>query len=295
MENISDYPKIYNLGHREIVDLFCDEVVVEEKVDGSQFSFGVYDGVLECRSKNKVLDMDEPDGMFVEAVATVKELAGVLIDGWTYRAEYLKKPKHNALFYGRVPNKHLILFDVVGFGKYKPYEQKVTMAQILGLEVVPKLAEGRFETWDELKVLLDTESILGGQKVEGIVVKNYHRAGPYSPIIMGKHVREEFREVAHKKGVKKQAPDIIEEIAKHYTLTTRYEKAVQHLKEDGVLAGDTTDIGALMKEVSKDVLDECEFEIRDMLFRWAWKGITKGIVKGLPAWYKERLAEGQFA
>ena len=37
------YPSIFALGHRALAELFLDPVVVEEKVDGSQFSFGLFE------------------------------------------------------------------------------------------------------------------------------------------------------------------------------------------------------------------------------------------------------------
>jgi len=36
--HLGSYPSIYNLGHRYLGDLLDGPVVVEEKVDGSQFS-----------------------------------------------------------------------------------------------------------------------------------------------------------------------------------------------------------------------------------------------------------------
>ena len=44
---ISSYPKVYNLGHRAIVGLTEESVVVQEKVDGSQFSFGLMPPAVE--------------------------------------------------------------------------------------------------------------------------------------------------------------------------------------------------------------------------------------------------------
>jgi len=44
--------------------LFDGEVTIEEKVDGSQFSFGLIDGELQCRSHNQQLVIDEPEKMF---------------------------------------------------------------------------------------------------------------------------------------------------------------------------------------------------------------------------------------
>lgn len=112
MGELHSYGKIYNFGHRAIVNLLKGPVVVEEKVDGSQFSFGIRNGQIHCRSKGVAINVDAPDSMFAKAVAVVRELAPMLHDGWTYRGEYLQKPKHNALAYDRIPYRHIILFDV---------------------------------------------------------------------------------------------------------------------------------------------------------------------------------------
>src|SRR5687767_4166729 len=110
MNQINSYPTVFALGHSAIRDIFSGDVIVEEKVDGSQFSFGVVDGELSCRSKGKVLILDAPEKMFLKAVESVRDLP--LHDGWIYRAEYLSTPKHNTLNYSRVPTKNIILFDV---------------------------------------------------------------------------------------------------------------------------------------------------------------------------------------
>lgn len=54
MSNIlPSIPKIYALGQRWNHGIFEDLVQVEEKIDGSQFSFGFVDGKVECRSKGQ--------------------------------------------------------------------------------------------------------------------------------------------------------------------------------------------------------------------------------------------------
>ncbi len=72
---------------------------MEEKVDGSQFSFGIFNGEIKCRSKGAQLVIDAPEKMFIPAVNVVRELAPLLKDGWTYRGEFLGRPKHNTLCY----------------------------------------------------------------------------------------------------------------------------------------------------------------------------------------------------
>jgi hypothetical protein len=85
MQNINSYPTVYQLGHKAIKNIFDGEVVVEEKIDGSQFSFGRIDGELICRSKGKQQLIDAPDKMFVKAIENVKSMP--LHDGWIYRGD----------------------------------------------------------------------------------------------------------------------------------------------------------------------------------------------------------------
>lgn len=141
MDSWHSYPSIYNLGHRAIRDLLSVNVNVEEKIDGSQFSFGVdASGEIHVRSKGAVMNVDAPEKMFTEAVDVVKSIRDKLVPGWTYRAEYLKKPKHNTLAYSRIPNNHLMVFDInPSHEEYIPYSEKEKEAERLGIEAVPLL------------------------------------------------------------------------------------------------------------------------------------------------------------
>ena len=64
MNHIPSYPSIYALGHRAIAEILSSPVVIEEKIDGSQFSMCRTDGVLSCRSKGKDMILDAPEKMF---------------------------------------------------------------------------------------------------------------------------------------------------------------------------------------------------------------------------------------
>src|SRR5579872_4175597 len=109
--HISSYPQIFAIGHRSIKDIFSSPVVIEEKVDGSQFSAQRINGELLCRSKGKEIVIDAPEKMFAKAVEAAQSCD--LHDGWIYRCEYPQSPKHNTLAYSRTPVKHLIVFDVM--------------------------------------------------------------------------------------------------------------------------------------------------------------------------------------
>jgi len=289
------YPSIFNLGHRAIVDLLKDPVLVEEKIDGSQFSFGRFDGELKCKSKGATLNLEAPEKMFLKAVEVVKELP--LHDGWTYRAEYLAKPKHNVLAYDRVPKNFLIIFDINDVQEsYLNYRFKDQEANRLGLETVPLLHNQKIESPDEFRALLETVSILGGQKIEGMVIKNYSRFGQDKKVLMGKFVSEKYKEI-HSAEWKKSNPtgkDIIGLLSESYRTPARWQKAVQHLREAGKLENSPRDIGLLIREVWPDVEKECKEEIKEKLYAWASGHIRRGVIRGLPEWYKEQLMEKQF-
>lgn len=87
---------------------------------------------------------------------------------------------------------------------------------------------------------------------------------------------------------------VVEDIIRAYATKPRWEKAVQHLRDAGKLDGSPKDIGALMAEVPDDVAKESADEIREALWKWAWPKIRRGLGRGLPEWYKERLLVEQF-
>jgi hypothetical protein len=300
MDSWHSYPSIFNVGHREVATLLDDPVYVEEKVDGSQFSFGIdQNGDLRVRSKGAVMYADAPEPMFKRAVGTVKEITPLLHPGWTYRAEYLQKPKHNSLSYDRIPKKHLMVFDVnTAEADYLPYAEKHAEAARLGLECVPLVFEGKIDNLEQFRSFLDRESVLGGQKIEGVVVKpmGYDKFGRDKKCLMAKFVSENFKEV-HSKEWKTSNPghaDVIDLISAQLTTAARWNKSIQHMREGGKLESSPRDIGALLSEIQKDVEKECADEIKERLFKWAWPVIRRRVCAGFPEYYKEQLLKAQF-
>ena len=288
------YPSVYALGHRAIAELLLDPVIVEEKIDGSQFSFGRFGSETKARSKGVELNVAAPEKMFAGAVAFA--VGADLHDGWTYRAEWLSKPKHNTLAYGRAPDNGLMVFDInIGHETYLPYADKAAEAARIGLETAPILFDGVL-TLEQCKLLLGRQSILGAQQIEGVVVKNYARFGLDKKALMGKYVSEAFKEVhgAEWKAANPSSVDIIDGLIKSLATEARWQKAVQHLADAGRIEGSPRDIGELMKAVGPDVEKECADEIKAKLWAWAWPKIRRGLTHGLPEWYKAKLLERQF-
>lgn len=295
MTSWHSYPKIWAMGHAQLKELLFDPVLIEEKIDGSQFSFGVFGGEVKMRSKGQEL-IPGKEKMFSLAERFVEENVHLLKNGWTYRAEYLRTPKHNTLAYSRVPKNHLIVFDInMNQEEYLGVHEKRDEAARIGLECVPVLGCGEIQNVAELLGLLDLESSLGGPKIEGFVIKNYARFGNDKKALMGKYVSEAFKE-KHATEWKVGNPtqnDIVERMVTTYKTDARWEKAIQHLRDCGKLEGSPKDIGLLLKEVGVDILAECGDEIRDHLWKWAWPKIQRGLTRGLPEFYKEKLLMSQ--
>jgi len=292
------YGDIYNLGHRAVESLFVADVVIQEKIDGSQFSFGVFDGKLKIRSKNVEMDPDAPEKMFLAAADTVRNLSGDLQDGWTYRGEYLRVPHHNTLNYERVPKGNIILFDIAkGEEDYLLPIEVANEALSIGLEFVPTFYEGpgNVFTIEHLKTMLERQSVLGGERIEGVVIKAYGIYGRDKKTLMGKHVQESFKERNDATWAKPQRADIIEEIGTALRTDNRWLKAVQHLRDAGQITDSPKDIGPLLHEVQADILKEEAEYINGRLFAHFKKDILSQTVRGLPQWYKERLLAKQFS
>lgn len=297
---IPSYPSIYALGHRAVTDLFRDPVVVQEKVDGSQISFARYDGpdgpFLKVRSKGADILPVAPPDMFKAGVAYLQSIIETIPANVIFRGEYLAKPKHNALVYDRVPRHNIVLFDVdEGLESYVGWDRLLDYAALLDFETVPLLYTGMVYSPTELRSFLDRESYLGGQKVEGVVVKNYQRFTLDKKVMMAKLVSEAFKEVhaAEWKGQSEQA-DIVALLRAEYASPARWQKALIHLRERGQIEDSPRDIGKLIPEVMQDITKECEAEIKDKLFAWAWPRLRKGLTHGLPEWYKDSLLALQF-
>lgn len=290
------YPSIFALGHKATQALVAhDDLLVEEKMDGSQFSFGVFDGHLRMKSKNQEINPGFEPPLFAEACETVKALAarGQLTDGWTYRSEAICKPKHNVNTYARIPVGGLVVYDInTAHDDYMPVLDKQKEARRLGLEVVPVMHRGRLDL-ERFKELLNLESFLGGCKIEGVVIKpyNYDLYGTDKKVLMGKFVGEEFKELHREEwgAANPKGKDIVQLIAEGLRAEARWHKAVQGLKEAGTHEGTPRDIGPLLKAVSDDLDKEVTEEVKDLLFKHFWKDIKRSAMRGIPEWYKFKV------
>lgn len=295
---ITAYPKIFAIGTDYIRDIFEDPVEVTEKIDGSQFDFGRINGELYLRSKGAQLYPDNPEKMFQEAIEYVMSIEDRIDNGMTFYCEYLKRPRHNILSYERVPKNHLMLFGMSDLRQTFKFDLN-RWADALGIERVPVLYQGEIKKAEDLLDLLDTDSILGNTKVEGIVVKNFDRpfllGGQPIPIMAGKFVSEKFKETHRQNwGKEHTAKGRYVSFCESFKAEARWHKAVQHLRDAGQLDNNPRDIGGLIKEIQRDITEEEQDEIKAFLWKEFGKDILRAATRGFPEWYKEQLVKRGF-
>ena len=299
------YGKIFALGHRATEGLLDRDVVVEEKVDGSQISWGLVGDPprLAVRSKRRDLDLDAPPNLFEPSVGSILRMhrEGVLSPGTVYRGEAVGRPRHNTLVYGRVPMGHIALFDVdTGTQAYVAHEEKARVAAELGIEVVPKLLEGRLSSHERIEELLKLESFLGGARIEGVVIKRIAAAplfGEDGLPVRAKYVSERFREAHARNPNWKRTgqTEFLKELADSVSGPARWEKVVTGLEAEGLIEGGTpVEIGKIIRHIREDVREECLDDIKDNLWKHFERRFLAAVTKGFPEWYKERLSRSAF-
>ena len=293
------FPKILHIGDKQIESLFNDTVEITEKVDGSQIGVGKVDGRLFVRSKGRELDLDNPDQMFINAVEYIKTIEDRIPDNMTFYGEYLKKPKHNTLAYDRIPRNHIALFGVYNYAtkEFYGYDEIQRWADTLGVDAIPLIKRGESSPQEVLDLVKERVSYLGGQNIEGVVVKAYKPwmflgQIPLS-VMSGKYVTEAFKEV-HTKTWKDENTNKgqLEVLKSQYKSEARWNKAIQHLRDNGTLTGTVKDIGNLIKEVRQDVIEEEKEAIKASLWSIYREKFLRAATEGLPQYYKDKIMMG---
>lgn len=297
MKNIPSYGKILTLGQYKTENALLGDVVIQEKVDGSQFKFGLNESGILCIASKSQDITNHNEKMFDNGVAFVKSIESVLLENdlkdTYFYGEYLEKPRHNVLKYNRIPRNHIVIFDVFQNGQWLDRERVESLCYFLGLEVVPELYRGE-ATIDTIKELLTFESFLGGEIIEGVVIKNYNETvvlGGQAFALFTKFVREAYKERHGAMDNEQKGKNTVETYINSFNSQARWDKALMRLKEKGLLLGESKDIAALIGEVQEDIRTEDLEDIKKFFFNQFIGQIMRRSIQGLPEWYKNKLLE----
>lgn len=287
---MESYGKVRAFGHRDNRNIFVGPFCIQEKIDGSQINFGVFDGELKVWSRGGPRSLEEEGGLFGPSIQHILSVRDKLTPGFTYRGEAVCGKRHNILTYGRAPKGHIVLWEVEGKDGTPARSENniIRLASAIGVEPVRYFPiAGGVDDWPEHieANFFGEESQLGGCPIEGVVVK---RLGGGD--MKAKFVSPQFKEVKPGKKASKADKNPLAFI-EDYCTEARWHKAIQHLSEAGELKGANSDIGPLIREIHRDTFEECEEEIKQALFDAFRKDICAGLIKGFPEWYRRRIEE----
>lgn len=264
------YPKILELGSTPILDIFRNEVIIEEKVDGSLFRFGkTKDGDFLMGSKSVDIYEDNIPQMFKKACNYALRMKNKIPIGYVFFCEYLEKPKHNVLVYSRIPKNNLMLFEVWDGERFN-FTAKDKWAKKFQIEASAVLFKGKIKLAEDIEDLLEKESFLGKEKVEGLIVKNYsdfYLLGGKAQPMFGKYVQEQFKERHAKEWKVRTAKGKLEAYIESFKNENRWLKAIFHLRDEEKLEMNPRDIGKLLKEIEEDIKEEEKENIKEYLYK----------------------------
>lgn len=310
------YPKIPSLGSIGTDQIFNGEYIIQEKFDGSQFSWmseevendfcdGYFALKLRAFSKNKELNIVEnKEKLFKNAINHLGKQWNILdVDNCEasknliFFGEAFQAPRHNKIKYERVPVNNIMLFDIFDKEKGEFITTKETLkhwASVWDIEWV--------RYWDQTEMaglvkdnLLDKifgeESILGGARIEGVVIKNYGQSNSKTGAepLMVKHVSPEFKEVKPRPVGSRSTN--LKEFIESFRTEARWDKAIQRFKEGFDFPLEDRNIGQLVRDIHTDLIIEEEDNIKKALWEMYKKDILSTSVRGFAEYFKERLRD----
>jgi hypothetical protein len=275
-----------------------DHVIIQEKINGSQFTIFKKDGELHFYNRNK--EVGPKGDPYVNAYLSLQKKKDFFQTGLFYHGEAMKTTKTNNASYKRMPRYYWIVYEIQreDGSLLTPDEMTATLLHT-GIETTQVLYDSHKnislqplqEIIDQIMVQIESdiiESCLGGIP-EGIVIK----------VLKGttnsrfKQVRSVFAEMSQVKRDKiEQVSDIdfIKEIGEIYNTNGRREKAVQHMKEKGKYneKNVNANIGQMVHELDDDLLKEAEEDIKNILFVRFFPEISKVARGDVPTFLRNK-------
>lgn len=243
-----------------------DYIVVQEKIDGANFSirYNEEEDAITSFSRKNILDFSNnlrgawewSQKLNKELVKEVLGTNLILFGEWlvSHTIVYPNDKYQNAYFY-----------DVynVETGSYLKQDEVKNIINRLGLIYVPVFYEGEFESWEHLRQFVGRTD-LGGENGEGIVVKNMTRLNdpntrlPFYTKIVG----EKF---AEKKSIRQVDPDKLEKRARLQTIVDsvvtegRVTKLVHKMVDEGIIPEDWDEhnMSVIAKNIGREVYYDC--------------------------------------
>lgn len=248
-----------NVGTFEI----GDQIIIQEKFDGSCASFCYENGELKAFSRKHELDYQKTLNGFWNYVQSLNPEEYKDDANYIYFGEWTNK---NKIIYFEQWNKHFLCFDIFDNENKCWMPQKFVKQQCEkhNLNYIHTFYEGEFISWDHVKSFMNSPQY--GDTQEGCVCKNQSKLNDpdcRNPFYL-KVVNDAFKESMktrvkvidpEKEAEKQQIQSLIESIV----TKNRVEKMLHKLVDEGILPQEITpkDMGTVARNLPKRIFEDC--------------------------------------
>ena len=263
------YDSIPRYGKQGTRDILGTEVVVMEKLDGANASFGIIDGELKMFSRNQELNEHNTLRGFYDWVKLNVDTSKLIINT-IYFGEWLVP---HSVQYKKEAQHKFYLFDIYHSDVNEYLSSKIVQSQakFIGLETPRVLFEGELQDVSELQQYVGLSELTEIPNTgEGIVAKDYEGQQ------FVKIVSDKFKETKSIKQPSLDRTDIGTLIDSVLT-PQRVEKLIHKKIDLGLLPTelDITDTGNVLKALSSDVVNDIFEEEMHIFLDMLRKKISK--------------------
>lgn len=259
-----------------------DDIVITEKLDGSNSQVCYEDGVLHACSRrlelnhantlngfwNFVQNDLATNPLFMRVATHLPHL--VWFGEWNLNGNKIKS-------YNKKWEKTWVVYHIYDTKAERWWDQDAVqyLCKEAGLEFIHVLYDGKFTGWADIEEFLHKNTY--GEMQEGIVICNESAKarnevyGTHDPWIL-KIVNTEFSEKMKKTKREKTAEEIAEldkcaEIVAQIVTRRRVEKGIERLRDDGILPMSLTpaDMKIVAQHLPKEIYNDCVKEENDLV------------------------------
>lgn len=257
-------------AYAEIESLFrqpdllkAEEVVITEKIDGTNSRIGVINSQFMVGGRNAVYDLNAPKNDF-GFVQWCKEnnvenrLRSLAIDNVIVYGEFCGE-KINVPIYRK--GRNFLVIDIKINGSYQDWNKVVELASKMGFSTVPILYRGKpsieiFEQYRKGASVYALERSGKKQTQEGIVIKATKATYTKRGYLIAKHKDNLFEE---RKSLQEGKDPIITTgyaYANEFVTRERLKHVIQQLKEAGKYEDDLGCVGEMIERMTKDIIEK---------------------------------------
>lgn len=234
---LQKYQHIERWGTDEVEGIEQGTCLVFPKIDGTNGSIWMENGVLRCGSRNRILSLENDNQGFMNYIWNNKKKYEEFFEvfpGSILYCEWLTK--HTLNTYLDDAWKKAYVFDVrKEDGAYVDHESYSIICKTAGIDCIPLLEKIENPTYEQLIEVLNKNTYLVKEGIgEGIVIKNYSFRNKYGRITWAKIITSEFKEEKREVWGEQKVKEMVElEIVEKFLTPAFVEKEYSKLSEEG--------------------------------------------------------------